>query len=461
MDWKKYLYTPFIEWTTRFILGSLFIVSGWVKANDLLGFSYKLEEYFSFNVLNLPFLEPYTLPISLLMCVLEIALGWMILGGWYVQLSSILLLGLGIFFGFLTFYSAYFDVVRDCGCFGDALKGSIGRSLTPWESFAKDLILMILLIPILLKRKLIQPLRLKEMLWVFPIFFVLMIGLSYIFSWYGLLIFPLLGIIFCFSLHRWVQLQYLAPLFGMVSACVFGYITYNHLPVRDYLPYAIGKNINEERKTCQDLGLPCPEYGFMYTLRNSEGKLKKVNDRVYLAEKLWEDQAWQMQPEVESIVYTEGYTPAITDFELQDVQENVITQTILEAPKVFLFILYDLEKTHLDVKLSKKMQIFWDGLIEKNISFYVVTANTKESFSVFLEQNNLNLPETHWAFGDGVLLKTMVRSNPGLMYLERAKIVGKWHYNDFPNFSDYELQRYVAYENKKNNRQLEDESALR
>ena len=116
----------------RIFVGSLFIVSGLVKANDTLGFSYKLQEYFSPSVLNLPFLAQYALIFSALLCVLEIVLGFAVIFGWYMRFTATILLFLTIFFGFLTFYSAYFDVVHDCGCFGDALQGSMGRRLTPW-----------------------------------------------------------------------------------------------------------------------------------------------------------------------------------------------------------------------------------------------------------------------------------------------------------------------------------------
>ena len=121
---------------SRLFVGILFIISGLIKLNDPIGFSYKLDEYFSEAVFNMPFFVPFTLAIALFVVILEVVLGVMLLIGYKTKLTIWLLLLLIVKFTFLTFYSAYFDVVKDCGCFGDALH------LTPWQSFSKDLILL-------------------------------------------------------------------------------------------------------------------------------------------------------------------------------------------------------------------------------------------------------------------------------------------------------------------------------
>ena len=126
----------FITQFSRLFVGILFIISGLIKLNDPLGFSYKLEEYFSEPVFNMPFFVPYALAIALFLVILEVVLGVMLLIGYKSKLTIWLLLLLIIKFTFLTFYSAYFDVVKDCGCFGDALH------LTPWQSFSKDIVLL-------------------------------------------------------------------------------------------------------------------------------------------------------------------------------------------------------------------------------------------------------------------------------------------------------------------------------
>jgi uncharacterized membrane protein YphA (DoxX/SURF4 family) len=117
---------------SRFIVGVLFIISGLIKANDPLGFSYKLEEYFA--VFGWDFFKPMALSLSVAITVFEIICGVAVLIGSRMRLFAWLLLLMILFFTFLTFYSAYFNKVTDCGCFGDALH------LTPWQSFSKDII---------------------------------------------------------------------------------------------------------------------------------------------------------------------------------------------------------------------------------------------------------------------------------------------------------------------------------
>src|SRR5690606_23166715 len=116
----------------RLFVGILFIFSGLIKANDPTGFGYKLQEYF--HVFKIDFLNDYSTWIAVAICGLEIVLGAFLLLGFYGRRVAWGLLLLIIFFTFLTFYSAFFEVVTSCGCFGDAIP------LTPWQSFLKDLV---------------------------------------------------------------------------------------------------------------------------------------------------------------------------------------------------------------------------------------------------------------------------------------------------------------------------------
>src|SRR6476661_8041011 len=128
----------------RVLVGLLFIFSGLIKQNDPLGFGYKLQEYF--EVFHMMFLYDYATAIAIFLCALEIILGAALLLGLRGKQVAWGLLLLIIFFTFLTFYSAYFDVVRTCGCFGDAIP------LTPWQSFSKDLVLLLLILVIFFNR---------------------------------------------------------------------------------------------------------------------------------------------------------------------------------------------------------------------------------------------------------------------------------------------------------------------
>src|SRR5690606_18819636 len=134
---------------SRVFTGLLFIFSGLIKANDPIGFGYKLQEYF--HVFGTDFLNDYAVHMAVVICGLEIVLGALLLLGFWARTVGWGLLLLILFFTFLTFYSAFFEVVTSCGCFGDAIP------LTPWQSFAKDLILLALIAVIFVNRKQITP----------------------------------------------------------------------------------------------------------------------------------------------------------------------------------------------------------------------------------------------------------------------------------------------------------------
>ncbi len=139
---------------SRLFVGILFIFSGLIKANDPLGFGYKLQEYF--EVFHMPFLSGIATGIAIFLCVLEIVLGALLLLGFWSRKVIAGLLAIIIFFTFLTFVSAAFKVVTSCGCFGDAIP------LTPWQSFGKDIILLILIVYLFIYRDHVLPLVSKE-----------------------------------------------------------------------------------------------------------------------------------------------------------------------------------------------------------------------------------------------------------------------------------------------------------
>src|ERR1700748_1949319 len=137
-------------WLCRIAVGLLFIFSGLHKINDPLGFSYKLEEYF--EVFHITFLDGLAVGIAVILCSLEIILGFALLIGVRAKQVAWGLLLLIVFFAFLTFYSAAFKVVQTCGCFGDAIP------LTPWQSFSKDVVLLLLILVLFKNRTSIHPL---------------------------------------------------------------------------------------------------------------------------------------------------------------------------------------------------------------------------------------------------------------------------------------------------------------
>src|SRR5690349_10039093 len=177
---------------TRIIVGVLFIFSGLVKANDPLGLSYKMQEFF--EVWGWSFLDNYTLTFSVAMIAFEIIAGVAVLVGWQMKLFSWLLLLLIIFFTFLTGYALFSGKIRECGCFGDCIP------LTADQSFMKDLLLLVLIAFIFWQQNSIEP-AFNKLYSIVTLFFAAIF--SFAFQWYVLL----------------------------------------HLPVKDCLPYRIGNNI--------------------------------------------------------------------------------------------------------------------------------------------------------------------------------------------------------------------------
>ena len=372
-----------LTYLSRFLVGVLFIISGLIKANDALGFSYKLEEYFSADVLNLEFLIPLAFVMAAGICIFEVVVGVMVLIGARPKLANWSLMLMILFFTFLTFYSAFYNKVTDCGCFGDAIK------LTPWGSFIKDLILLFFISILFLGEKYIKPLLNSKMENMF-------LAIISFFS-------------FAFIVH-----------------------TYRHLPVKDFRPYAIGNNITNGMKSCNELELPCTEEAYYYVVKNKvTGEVSEMLSTDY--QDKWQDFDF-IEATDKIIVLQEGYEPPIKDFSI--FKDGIdYTYSILNEDNVFLLICYNIDKSS-----SFKQEVinaFYKDCQTAGISFYALCASSDENILAFAEKNNI---EYLFYFTDETTLKTMIRSNPGLMYLQKGTIMGKWHHNDFPSLSDIEVQ---------------------
>ena len=207
------MFLKLIVHLSRIFVGAMFIFSGFVKLVDPIGSQYKFEEYFSEGVLNLEFLIPYALPFSILLIIVEIMLGVSLLLGYKSKITTWSLLGITTIFLFLTWYSAYYNKVTDCGCFGDAIK------LTPWETFWKNVLLIGLILLLLIGVKNIKALFSKR------------INTSLI-------------------------------ILSFVSFLFITFHVLNHLPIIDFRAYAVGKNITEGMQFPEDGSVP-PVHDFM------------------------------------------------------------------------------------------------------------------------------------------------------------------------------------------------------
>ncbi|MDB5030000.1 BT_3928 family protein [Mucilaginibacter sp.] len=373
-------------WFCRISVGLLFIFSGLIKANDPLGFSYKLEEYF--EVFHITFLNALALSFAVLLCALEMILGFALLIGARAKQVAWGLLLIIIFFAFLTFYSAFFKVVQTCGCFGDAIP------LTPWQSFSKDLVLLLLIVVLFKNKENIKPL---------------------------------------FSFKTGERLLIASVIFSVG----FGLYTYNFLPIVDFLPYKVGANILDEMKT--PAGAMPDEFELTYNLKNKNtGETKTMSDKEYLKTGIWKDNNWAIVGNPESKLIKKGFTPKITDLTIQDAQRNDYTQEILVNPFYSLIVVaYDLKKT--DEGAINRLNALATNLTQGfNARTILLTSNSATDAVAFSKKFHL-VSEIFYA--DGVPLKSMVRSNPGIILLKNGTIVNKWHYHTVPDY-DHLLKKY-------------------
>lgn len=353
----------------RFLVGVLFIISGLIKLNDPMGFSFKLEEYFESNVLDIPFLIPFALQIALIVVIAEVILGVMLLLGIKTKTTLYSLLLMIVFFTFLTFYSAYFNKVTDCGCFGDAIK------LTPWESFTKDLILLVLISFLWIQKKYIQPIFNNNL-------------------GYGLLTASTLGCIF------------------------LGYWVLNHLPIIDFRAYKVGTNIMQGMTIPDDAEKSVYEMVFIYKV-NGENVEFSYEDT--MAGKVPEDAEFVDRPQK---LIKQGYVPPIHDFSIEKDGNNYMEE-LLNEPKLMMVVMYNLDKSDADglqklADLAKKAQ-------ENNYQIIGMTASTQDVIEKV--QTQYNIPFDFY-FCDMTTLKTIERANPSIVLLENGTIVQKVHHND-------------------------------
>lgn len=373
----------FITQVSRVLVGALFIFSGFVKLNDPMGFSFKLDEYFAPDVLNLPFLQPYALAIAVFVVILEVLLGVALLLGFWRKLTSWLLLLMIIFFTFLTFYSAYFNKVTDCGCFGDAIP------LTPWQSFGKDVVLTILILIIFFNQQYIQPVLKK-------------------------------------SANAAVMI------FSLVACALFGNHVLNHLPAIDFRAYAVGKSITEGMKSAEELGLEPTKYGTVYIMKNKEtGDEMKVSSEAYVSEKWYEKKEYEMlSDKTETVVLHKGYEPPVHDFVIT-LEDEDITEEVLSMPAVFMVISYKMEIT--EDEAYAKINDFAQAAENNGTKVLGVSASLPE----VVEQKRHELQTAYpFAVMDETTLKTIIRSNPGVVLLKHGRIAAKWHHNDLPDFEE-------------------------
>jgi len=439
---------------SRIFVGSLFVVSGLIKANDPLGFSYKLEEYFAESALGLPGLAPYALALAILACLAEVVLGFAVLFGGRLKLATVSLLVLTLFFGWLTAFTARCNdrqadgdpmtytitvngveetrdmtCVTDCGCFGDAMKGSVGRSLTPWESFTKDAVLFIFLIPILLGAFMRTDTGWNtaaddRILLTGGLLFVA--AWSWVFTWWGPVLFTLVAYAGYLAIKRWfsgAKAEWATAAWVALITLVFTWWCYAYLPVRDYRPYAVGKSIPEQKTMGK-----APVIQTYVVYRNKTTGENKEYDASGAYP--WDDENFEYVDR--RIVEVEpGIQSPVSDFLLTDADGADITDGVLaETGPVLLVMMYNVEtaSTACLPTIAKLAQdAFANGWY-----VYGVSASGWEAIEELRHAHQLPFDFVQC---DEKTIKTAIRSNPGVVLLQQGVVKGLWPCTEAPDFA--------------------------
>lgn len=365
----------FFIWISRYILAFTFIFSGFVKGVDPLGSAYKFGDYFMAFGLN--FLEPFALPLSFILCAAELLIGLLLL---FKVKDTLAIWGTFLFmaaFTPLTLVLAIYNPVSDCGCFGDAI------ILTNWETFFKNLPLFAASIFLLKYRKRINP--------VFPSVYSHIIALA------------LLVISFIPSIH--------------------GYL---NLPLIDFRPYSIGTNIQEAMSFPE--GAPVDEYSTILYYEK-DGIVKEFTQDNFP----WQDTTWKFV-DSQSILVKKGYTPPITDFTLTSFDGWTLTDSILNYKGYYILVVsHRLDKAEKE-SFAKLNELYFKAK-EQGIGFACVTASPPDQIDDFVSRTGVAFP---FILADEIMLKTVVRSNPGIVVLKEGTIISKWHYRNIPESKYFE-----------------------
>lgn len=373
---------------SRWFVGLLFILSGLIKANDPMGFGYKLQEYF--DVFHIPFLGEFATAIAMLLCIIEIVLGALLLCGLWSKKVTLALLLTIIFFTFLTFVSAVFKVVTSCGCFGDAIP------LTPWQSFGKDLILLALIIYLYRNREKISAFTASA------------------------------------TLHKTVLISV------TLLSLAFTLYTYYALPILDFLPYKVGNNVPALMKIPP--GEKGDEYEIVYQMKHKQtGETKSMNDKAYMESGIWEDENWEIIGDPERRLLKKGFDVKIKDLNISDASGTDYTKELIENPYYNLVaVAYDLRKTD-TAAFGRINALALKAAEEFNIRTVLLTSNAAQDVQAFDAEHKLFI-EVFYA--DAVPLKSMVRSSPGLLLFKNGVVINKWSAAFLPNYEELKEQYF-------------------
>lgn len=350
----------------RIFVGVLFIFSGLVKANDPLGLSYKMQEFF--EVWGIHGFNSWTLLFSVLMNAFEIIAGFALLVGWRIKLFSWLLLLLIVFFTFLTGYTFITGNPKNCGCFGDCLP------ITSKTSFLKDVLLTVLIAFLLWQQK-----HIKTILGDKPatVFMFIITIFSFGFQWY----------------------------------------TLHYLPVVDCLPFKKGNNITDKMKLPANAIPDSTVITFVYT---KEGKEIEFTADKFPAD--FNSKTYTFVKRNDKIVRKgSNNEPPIKGFVLTGETNTDSTSIVLQQP--YAVLLFCERFTTAGKGWIQKMEMIQAAAKVKSIPCYIITAEPGEAVSVL---RNTGLSNVQVFKCDYKVIETAARSNPCLYVLKSGTVLGKW-----------------------------------
>ena len=355
--------------TCRLLLGFVFLFSGTMKAIDPAGGAIKVEEYFT--AFGFPDMQWLALPFSINLATVEFTLGVCLILGVCRKYSSLFTLLMMLFMTPLTLYLALKNPVADCGCFGEAI------ILTNWQTFYKNIVLLAASIVAFLYHKRTTAFYSYKVYWFVAVY----------------------AYLFCIG---------------------FSIYNYRHLPIIDFRPFKVGTNIAEGMAIPDDALQDEYTYSFVY---EKDGKEQTFT----LDDAPSADSTWTFVRS-ESKLVSKGYQPLISDFVVLSFDGEDMTESLLnDTTGLFLLISPKLEEAsdrHID-----EINTTFDYAQEKKMLFYCLTGSEEAEIKQWVDYTGAEYP---FLFCDAVTLKTMIRSNPGLMLLKEGTILAKWHNNDIP-----------------------------
>ena len=374
MEWTKSKVFTVIVNVCRFVLSLMLVVSGFVKAVDPVGSMYKLGEYASAFSVEI-FSDEWLLFFGIFQAVLEFLLGVFLLMGVYRWIIAYAVPAVMLFFTALTAIIYYGGDVKDCGCFGDAVV------LTHWETFWKNVVLLAMSIVVLKWRKRIFPLVTTRFDWLIALY-----GFIYI---------------FCMTIY-----------------------CYQELPIFDFRPYHVGADIRQGMEIPE--GKEPTEYETRFVLQK-EGVKKEFTLENY------PDSTWTFV-DSRTVVKKQGYEPPIKDFSMMSYQdgEDITDRVLADEGYTFLLVAHQLRLA--DESKMDLINELYDYSLEHGYAFYCLTASSDEDILQWQENTGAEYP---FCLMDDITLKTMIRSNPGLMLLKGGKVVRKLSVDNFPD--EYQL----------------------